>query len=365
MKNKIDHLDYDVILHLSHIDLDGYGAQLVINNLTYDETCLHVTYNSNYGEEIMVRLQEMLDIDNGPVSTLFLITDLNLNEEQAAFIDAEIRKRDNCTLLLLDHHATGTKVAEKYDWYHLDTTKSGTMLTFEAVYGEADPVLFRGNVMYEFVSCVNAADLWLTNQKERFRLGRVLSDTVYKVGGLIPREMFTDVSTYFILKTLRKMSDTLLVDNPARLENGMLTAIRTSLLDDPKDMTLGEVTSSILSIEVNGRIFKDGDKPYKFTLNGVNLFIGCCLPSPSDTLNQILLDAKGEYDIAINVSSKGGISLRTLGHDCSKLASLLGGGGHVQASGAFIDNFTQHYIYKDFKEYFEMYLRIHVKEETI
>ena len=64
------------IHHLSHIDLDGYGAQFVAREFFKNI----VFYNANYGREVEVRLRDMLGKIKSAKNTSFLIliTDLNL-----------------------------------------------------------------------------------------------------------------------------------------------------------------------------------------------------------------------------------------------------------------------------------------------
>ena len=45
------------VFHLSHTDLDGYGCQFIAK-----EFFSHITfYNANYGREVLVRLNNILD----------------------------------------------------------------------------------------------------------------------------------------------------------------------------------------------------------------------------------------------------------------------------------------------------------------
>ena len=46
-----------IIYHLSHIDLDGYSCQLVMAQTQHTM----ISYNANYGAEVMDRLEEIID----------------------------------------------------------------------------------------------------------------------------------------------------------------------------------------------------------------------------------------------------------------------------------------------------------------
>ncbi|EJF06303.1 hypothetical protein ThvES_00016140, partial [Thiovulum sp. ES] len=45
------------VFHLSHIDLDGYSCQLLSSYIFKDASY----YNSNYGREILSRIDEIFD----------------------------------------------------------------------------------------------------------------------------------------------------------------------------------------------------------------------------------------------------------------------------------------------------------------
>ena len=82
------------VLHLSHIDLDGYGAQYVAKHFFDDITF----FNANYGKEIMVRLEEMFKILTRD-KTLFLITDLNLTLQESE-LTILLKSLSHCSLAL-------------------------------------------------------------------------------------------------------------------------------------------------------------------------------------------------------------------------------------------------------------------------
>ena len=101
------------LYHLSHIDLDGYSCQLLSGLIFKDRKC----YNSNYGKEIISRIDEIfVDIKTQPTNKkiFILITDLNLTDEEAIYIE---NIKSNCTkydihIQLLDHHISGIDVSE-------------------------------------------------------------------------------------------------------------------------------------------------------------------------------------------------------------------------------------------------------------
>lgn len=111
------------LFHLSHTDLDGYSCQLVIKEY-FNEGSF---FNANYGLEVKLNLKRILQKieSHKEEEILFLITDLNLTFVESKELDVAINELNsngyNIKLQLLDHHATGQKSANSYDWYFLDT----------------------------------------------------------------------------------------------------------------------------------------------------------------------------------------------------------------------------------------------------
>jgi len=150
----------DIVIHLSHNDLDGYGASFLFKEYFngYTETINPlIQVNCNYGDII-----DTLDKAGIEKATMVVITDLNLNEEEAKFLD-----NSGCEWMVYDHHKTGRKVQEQYpDNYHLDETRCGTQIIFDAI---VNKILVESpnehneffNTFWKFTDMVNTYDLWL------------------------------------------------------------------------------------------------------------------------------------------------------------------------------------------------------------
>ena len=93
----------------------------------------------------MMRLKEnvqrRLDVQLKSYKIFFLITDLNLTFEESKQLDQDIENLNlqgfDIELLLLDHHGSGKKSADCFDWYFLDTSRSATKITFDYFYNTA------------------------------------------------------------------------------------------------------------------------------------------------------------------------------------------------------------------------------------
>ena len=68
---------------------------------------------------------------------MILITDLNLTLSEAKYVYERVNayklQQKDVSLLLLDHHISGEECAKMFDWYHLDSTKCATKITFETL----------------------------------------------------------------------------------------------------------------------------------------------------------------------------------------------------------------------------------------
>lgn len=169
--------------HLSHTDMDGYGCQLITKKLFPNGTF----YNANYGIEVKLFLQEILQqIENSPTQNevLFMITDLNLTVDESKNLDKKITKLQQnghtITLQLLDHHGTGKKSSETYEWYYLDTSRSATKITYE--YCCEHYVEFYEKCEPNFpllIQAINAADIW-KEKDELFEFGKVCMSMITK-----------------------------------------------------------------------------------------------------------------------------------------------------------------------------------------
>ncbi|MGC8697689.1 MAG: hypothetical protein ACP5Q0_04375, partial [Halothiobacillus sp.] len=99
------------LYHISHTDLDGYGAQFMLKAAGIKTQC----FNSDYRDipAVVDRVVEEILAKGEPAG--ILLTDLNLTLDQADQIDKRVKKlKVPTTLQLLDHHATGADVAAKY-----------------------------------------------------------------------------------------------------------------------------------------------------------------------------------------------------------------------------------------------------------
>jgi len=326
--------------HLSHTDLDGYSCQLLTKSIYPDGFFV----NANYGDEVKVRIDQIVKkITQEPTKEhFFLITDLNLSLEESQYLDEKIKELPNIHLQLLDHHASGIEAAQNFSWYHLDVTKSATMLTFE---------YFKPQGFEKYVEAVNAVDIWL-DENPSFEFGKVLMrlvDEAKEINRFTFNEEHLAYKHYCLTKALsylKKEQGHILLDED-------ICQIKKSFFKKEKNDTFDNLLTDFIIELLNLKkdtmtIFYQGSK-------GI-LTYGI---QNSSIVGNAFLKANPDYHFFMNVSSRGTFSLRADNKiDVSKMAqNIAGGGGHPTASGGKIKGFKEFFIYEELKTFIEELLR--------
>lgn len=332
------------LYHLSHIDLDGYGSQFLTTNLIKEVVC----FNSDYGKgikEALINILELIDqdIEKNIISSL-LITDLNLIEEDAFFIDSEMKKR-NRNITLLDHHATGKSVSEKYDWYFLDTSICATMLTYNFLKDAMGETFLNKTIFKFFAEVVNVYDLWKEEEKVFFNYGKLLSFAIFNTGYAFPKE-FKSYKTDFILYSLSVIITSLYnKETISEIESIKLPLIKLSYLKNKIPEEIFVKDDIILDDKYNYFIYELMRKiEYPIIIiddKKIKVFYdidGGVFQNISSIFNS---EKNKEFDICINVLKSGKLSLRSKGSEEKNNTSALSkkyfnGGGHFNASGGII-----------------------------
>ncbi|NPA04099.1 MAG: hypothetical protein GXO61_04475 [Epsilonproteobacteria bacterium] len=331
--------------HLSHTDLDGYTCQYLTKKLYPDGFFT----NANYGEEVKVRLDQILELirNSQEGEHFFLITDLNLTFEEAFYLDEEIKSIPDkkVKLKLLDHHLSGLETSLKFDWYHLDATSSASLITFN---------FFRNEKLLgleKFVKAVNAVDIWL-QEDELFEFGKVLMRLVDEAKE-ISRYAFNNENIEYKHYMLTQALPFLEMPQGHILLDDELCKIKKSYFQLSQNDTLDNLlTSYVLKLlnlhKENMSISFQGHK-------GILTF-GI---QNSSIVGNAFLKANPNYHFFMNVNSRGTFSLRADNKvDVSKMAEqIAGGGGHPNASGGKFKEFKEFFIYSELKSFIEALLK--------
>jgi len=139
------------IYSLSHIDLDGYFCQYLLElKFKQNSDSTIEFFNCNYGSDIIRNLKKIAKKAKKQDNHIIYITDLSLTDIEADFIDDLYHSGLN--LIVFDHHLTDIPV-EQYEWLHIDTSKSAAAIVSEKINQDSG-----------LLESVNNYDMWNTNE---------------------------------------------------------------------------------------------------------------------------------------------------------------------------------------------------------
>lgn len=368
------------VYHLSHTDLDGYGCQFIakefFKNITF--------YNANYGREVLVRINAILDTithssqnlstlltqkfgksKKSPASNasqdkfLVLITDLNLTLNESNYLQQRIEELKingvDVELLLLDHHISGQECADKYEWYHLDSTRCASKITFDTlILREKMLDSTREKWIRNASEMINSVDIWLEDGY-KFDFGKVAMGAISGSFEL-NRFMFDEEHRFYKFAILESAREFLEQPNgEVAFDNALYEIKKRALGGNPQTETMDTITSNaqvkLLSQKKDScTIFYNDKKGFlSYSMGGVSV------------LANLFLRTNSEYDFYLDVNPRGNVSLRANGNcDVSEMSrELFNGGGHKNASGGKIEGFKESFSYVDIKSQIEYILNKH------
>lgn len=371
------------VYHLSHTDLDGYGCQFIakefFKNITF--------YNANYGREVLVRINAILDTithssqnlstlltqkfgksKKSPASNasqdkfLVLITDLNLTLSESNYLQQRIEELKingvDVELLLLDHHISGQECADKYEWYHLDSTRCASKITFDTlILREKMLDSTREKWIRNASEMINSVDIWLEDGY-KFDFGKVAMGAISGSFEL-NRFMFDEEHRFYKFAILESAREFLEQPNgEVAFDNALYEIKKRALGGNPQTETMDTITSNaqvkLLSQKKDScTIFYNDKKGFlSYSMGGVSV------------LANLFLRTNSEYDFYLDVNPRGNVSLRANGNcDVSEMSrELFNGGGHKNASGGKIEGFKESFSYVDIKSQIEYILNKHQEE---
>ncbi len=319
-----------IVYHLSHTDLDGYGAQFMLKAAGVNTRCFNADYR-DIPLAVDAIVEEILAA-NEPAA--LLLTDLNLTLDQADQIDKRIKKlKVPTSLQLLDHHATGAEVAAKYGWYYLDTERCATKLAFESV---ADRFDDARRAQYALrADFVDMGDRWLKDEpmfrKTLYLLGLVMQDDhlAPPLSGVKRDYRFHLIEAFF---TRHERGE-----NLETIERALYDTRKAFLRDRIEE---AEVENPDIPLNdkfhiLSARLLDDTTVPM-LTIDGVRT--GIFYSWPHEVWRGVIMDmmeTRKVMDMAISVRGNGKLSLRANpGVDAGAIsAKYFKGGGHPGAAG--------------------------------
>ena len=321
------------IAHLSHTDLDGYSCQLVsdfyLKNVKF--------FNSNYGREIDEKFASMLEFI-GDEKGLILISDLNLSLAQCENYERLIGLK-NIKIILLDHHQSGAECAAKFGWYYLDSSRCATKIVydfFSQIYG-SDANLSA------YCDVVNSVDIWLKDDPN-FELGKVCMNIISGAKE-INKVLFCDEQMEYFFYLMREFARFIGVQDSHIDLDDATHEIKKNFFKLDKNDTLSNLVSAYLI-----RLLSAKKDEFSLEYRGKRGILTYNIGGVSVIGNDFLV-ANPEFDFFLDITSKKTMSFRANGKiDVSKMAKdLVGGGGHVNASGGFFSGFKDCYNYAQIK----------------
>ncbi len=336
------------LFHISHTDLDGYSCQFLTSK-SFDN--IHY-FNANYGVEVKLSIAKVLeDIKNyKDEEILIIISDLNLTLQESIDLDKDINLLNsdgfNITLQLLDHHITGKKSAEKFDWYFLDEKRCATKIVYDYLLEKFNAPIKN----YEsLVNCINAVDIWLEHEKDNFEFGKVLMSSLVKareINSILFPNIDREYKFYLLEKSisfLGKERQNIMLDN--EVHSLKKEFLKLDDIDDTIDnLSAKYLVKTLENVKDELTVFYKGQKG----------LLTYCLGSISIPANTFLKE-NPDYDFFIDINKKGNGSFRANGKlDVSLLAQkIANGGGHVNASGGKFEDFKDSIDYLSVRIYMQ------------
>ena len=289
----------------SHVDLDGFGCNIVANALLNANVDAQ---NLNY-DEINEKVDEFIKNKEYLNYGEIFITDISVNEKIAEKIDSLVKEGYN--FKLFDHHPTALHL-NKYEWCKVqiedDAEKvCGTRLLYDYIMNRVrvkhyDETLININMLVENIK---KYDTWLWKDKYNDIKPKQLNDLFYILG----HERFINN-----LKNCNYSVDDFI-----------------------------EIYSMFLDIEqekINRYIKKKNEEiiPKFIKVEDDLYYIGIVFAEQfTSELGNRLSEMNSKYD-AIAIVTGNRISYRTIHENINvgKIAQYFGGGGHLKAAGSEI-----------------------------
>ncbi len=336
--NFIDFKDVDYIFSLSHTDLDGYGAQTVIENSLDVSLGLKIEYiNANYGE-VNQKLKYIIRkiLKDKLKKYVILITDLGLDEKQAAKVSDFVNGNSNIDIKiqLLDHHKTHIHLVKKYDWYYVDTTRCATKIMYD--YLGYSPYIEVDKDLEFMVKLINIYDLW-KEDVEDFGKSNFMANTIFTFLPNYP-QIVKKHQVYHYMYIIYELAKRLKNDTVQNVQKDIFNVCNDYYMNFIEDNYSKDDNMStearfyrhlyLLTISEYKHFekFNIEDKVFKVLYDYGDGF---------QNVSKYILSEIGDVDFLVLVSKTYRVSIRgSKFMDVSKIAEkYFNGGGHKEAAG--------------------------------
>lgn len=319
---------------ISHTDLDGYSAQLIIYKLSRLNGEEIKMFNVNYGKPITAAIEDVFKTIKS--TDKLYITDLNIDEAQAATLE-QGRLEIGFELVLLDHHETGKNVAAKYDWYTYVSDKCATRIVHE-YFGEPE---FSKSIAY----FVDIYDLYRIEHKD-INKAKCLNNILMERRKVFP-EVLEKYQRLFNFKLIEDTADMLAMGFNIMIVEGSTYMLERDFFDYNEKFKHEPINTvkvrfmyeAIIESEMYTKVEIDGQKG--------EIYVG--LSSIFQEFSA-MRNAEGELDFVCNINPQGYIGFRS-GKGKANVAEIakkyFNGGGHENASGGSLPGVQEGRRYKE------------------
>lgn len=335
--------NYENIYHLSHIDLDGYASQLILNEffkMNFLKNNISF-YNVDYGnanKELNIIFKKMLE--KKEETHYLFITDLALNENEVKKINnfKKGNKHINVEIKALDHHKTSKKLAEDNEWLNLDIQNCATRMTYHFLTQSFQKNKFLNNLSL----LVQAHDLWEENSiyfNKRNFLRNTIFTFLIKYPDIIKKKQIEQY--LFVIKKIgEKLINDITVTQIQREIYDINTDFIKNKIEDKyaknKDLSYEEKLYRFFYLEIKK---KQETELKEFYINDKK---GICLFDLGESFQHVskhFLKGDKSLDFVLHMKKTKKLSLRSKkGVDVEKIAKqYFNGGGHENASGGKLD----------------------------
>ena len=276
---------------ISHIDLDGYGGNIIVNRAIPGLITFNVDYNFEEQESMRTKVLN---------AELVIMTDISVSASFAKEINEKV-KSGELSALLIDHHESSDEALTPlgYDWIHITQGKSGTLLAYEYFYKKR-PDALKG--YRELAENISDYDLWEFKKPYSKALQFLWSEDKNK----FVQKFMRDPKLYFTTEEMNKI-------------NKSLSAMKSShdgMINDMSDIQTDIDGNKFVIIYHMGRL-------------------------ASLVASDILTEMKDKIDYLVMFNQYNtSLSFRSQKVPVSPIAEALGGGGHLLAAGARIEAMT-------------------------
>jgi len=217
--------DYDHVIHLSHVDLDGFSCSTLVHKAR-EGNVEQINVEDRAGADKTIEELVVKGKSHTSGSLLILITDLYITKEQRATLDAV--NTGNVDVRAISNNHTRCFELEDYQWYYNNESVSSTASLYAAISG---PSTAHIGYFDEFVKAVSAYDTFDRTNWNVFASGEAIDDGLYTyLRELKKDDDYTrDVAIWYLAEIAKVIEGGVFESTPTVIESGAIRTWRKAL----------------------------------------------------------------------------------------------------------------------------------------